>query len=409
MLNRRDFIKNSSLFAAASFLSPSMVMSEQNTRVPWMYTPGEKDTPYGMPSLYEERVKRSLSDPFLGSPFSISQTPIQHQRGSITPNGLHFGVHHNGIADIDPARHELIIHGLVEKPLRFSIESLLRYPMVSRVQFLECGANTAANAIVPNDAAPLSCQDLYGQLSGAEWTGVPLRVLLNEAGLRHSAKWVVAEGADSGNHARSIPLSKILDDAIVALYQNGERLRPAQGYPIRLFLPGWEGNTSVKWLHRLEVVDAPIFTKDESGMYAEPLREGGIEYFSFQMDVKSVITQPSAGQTLLDKGFCEISGLAWSGFGKVSKVEVSVDGGWRWTEAKLQGPVQAKSLTRFSLPWEWTGKETSLLSRATDEFGRTQPTRSEWKKRYADFSIGHYNAVQAWRIAQSGEVHNDYT
>lgn len=154
MLNRRDFIKSSSLFAAASFISPSMVMSEQNTRVPWMYTPGEKDTPYGMPSLFEERVKRSLSDPFLGSPFSISQTPIQHQRGNITPNGLHFGVHHNGIADIDPARHELIIHGLVEKPLRFSIESLLRYPMVSRVQFLECGANTAANVIVPNDAAP---------------------------------------------------------------------------------------------------------------------------------------------------------------------------------------------------------------------------------------------------------------
>lgn len=408
MLNRRSFLKNSSLFAATSFLLPGTAMSEQSKQVPWMYTAGKKDTPYGMPSLFEDHVKRSLSDPFPGSPFSISQTPIQYQRGSITPNGLHFGVHHNGIADIDPARHELIIHGLVEKPLRFSIESLLRYPMVSRVHFLECGANTAANAIVPNEAAPLSCQDLYGQLSGAEWTGVPLKLLLEETGLRHGAKWVIAEGADSGNHARSIPLSKILDDAIVALYQNGERLRPAQGYPIRLFLPGWEGNTSVKWLHRLEVVDAPIFTKDESGLYTEPLREGGIEYFSFQMDVKSVITQPSAGQILSGKGFCEISGLAWSGFGKVHKVEVSVDGGRRWTEAKLQGPVQSKSLTRFSLPWEWSGKETTLLSRATDEFGRTQPTRNEWKKRYADFSIGHYNAVQAWRIASSGEVHNDY-
>lgn len=408
MVKRRDFIRGSAVFAGASLAPVSVAGAGLEEQPSWLREPGRTDSEYGQPSTFEDDVKRGLAEPFSGSPFSVAYTPIQDQRGSITPNGLHFGVHHNGIPQIEPTRHELVLHGLVDKPLRFSVESLLRYPMVSRVHFLECSGNTAANALVPDEAASKTCQQLYGQLSGAEWTGVPLKVLLEEAGLRSNAQWVVAEGADSGNHARSIPLSKMQDDAMIALYQNGERLRPAQGYPMRLFLPGWEGNTSVKWLHRLEVVDAPVFTKDESGMYATPLRNGDIEYFSLPMAVKSVITQPSAGQTIPGKGFCEISGLAWSGHGRIAKVEVSVDGGRNWTQAELQKPVQSKCLTRFAVPWRWRGQEAVLLSRATDEFGNTQPGRSDWKKRYADYTINHYNAVQAWRISQSGEVHNDY-
>jgi sulfane dehydrogenase subunit SoxC len=279
--------------------------------------------------------------------------------------------------------------------------------MVSRILFLECSGNTAANALSPF-ARDDSCQDLYGQISGSEWIGVPVRLLLAEAGLEPTAKWAIAEGADGGSHARSIPVSKLLDDAVLAFYQNGERLRGAQGYPLRLLLPGWEGNTSVKWLQRLELTDTPAFTKDESGLYTEFLANGDIARFSFHMDVKSVITHPSGRQRLREKGFYEISGLAWSGHGRVGRVEVSADAGRTWATAELQRPVLDKALTRFVIPWRWDGKPTILLSRATDERGVRQPTREEWKSRYASHSFNHYNAVQQWRIESDGSVENVY-
>ena len=256
--------------------------------------------------------------------FSVWRTPLQDQRGIITPSGLHFAVHHSGIPDIEADRHSLMIHGLVKKPLQFDLERLQRYPMVSRIHFLECAGNSATNALSPF-ALDKSLGELSGEVSCSEWTGVPLAYLLNEAGLRDSASWVIAEGADAGSHTRSLPLSAVLKDAMVALYQNGERLRPSQGYPMRLFMPGWEGNVNVKWLHRLEVTDTPAYSKDESGMYTQVLADGRIERFAFPMDVKSVITRPSGLHTIPEpQGYFEISGLAWSGYGRIAKVDVSL-------------------------------------------------------------------------------------
>lgn len=387
--------------------TPKKLISESLPN--WMKTSGYADTEYGLPSEHERQVKRHLQKTTAEtSIFSIWHTPIEYQRGIITPSGLHFSVHHNGIPAIDPQKHVLMIHGLVDRPLKFDLESLMRYPMISNIHFLECAGNTAANAI---SLTPLdqSAQELSGQISGSEWAGIPLKYLLKEAGVKPEAKWAIAEGADGGSHSRSIPLSKLLDDAIIALYQNGERIRPSQGYPMRLFVPGWEGNANVKWLHRLEVTDQPAYTKDESGLYSDILDNGQIRHFSFHMDVKSMITRPSGKQFLPEKkGFYEVSGLAWSGYGKVKQVEVSADGGKTWANAHLEGPVLTKSLTRFTIPWQWNGAATTLLSRATDEYGRIQPTRDQWREQYASHSFNHYNAIQAWHISRDGVVENDY-
>ena len=414
LVDRRSFLLAGASFLAVSSAAPAHALEDAgDARIgagfpDWMKSPGRPDVGYGQPVSYERHIQKKPQEvvPEV-SGFTMWHTPIESQRGAITPNGLHFGIHHNGIPDIDPARHELLIHGLVDRPLKFSLERLLRYPMVSRILFIECSGNTAPNALSPF-ARDDSCQDLYGQISGSEWVGIPVRILLEEAGLRPRAKWAIAEGADGGSHSRSIPVSKLLDDAMLAFYQNGERLRGAQGYPMRLLLPGWEGNTSVKWLHRLELADTPAHTKDESGLYTEFLADGGIARFSFQMDVKSVITRPSGRQMLHEEGFYEISGLAWSGYGKVARVEVSADEGRSWADAELHGPVLDRALTRFSIPWRWDGKPTTLLSRATDERGVRQPARAEWKSRYASHSFNHYNAVQAWRVGADGGVENVY-
>lgn len=421
LMQRRSFLKSGARLTAAIGLASAVPVSAGNAAMPapnqpigaalppWMKTPGGADDAYGHPSRHERSLIRTKKeDAPQNSGFAMWHTPIETQRGIITPSGLHFAVHHNGIPDIDPQQHQLLIHGLVERPLRFDLERLLRYPIVSAVRFLECSGNTAANALSPW-ARDDSCGDLFGQISGSEWAGVPLSCLLREAGVKSHAGWVIAEGADGGSHSRSLPLSKLMDDAIVALYQNGERLRTSQGYPMRLFVPGWEGNVNVKWLHRLEVTDAPAYTKDESGLYTEVLANGDIERFSFHMDVKSVITHPSGNQVLPEaKGFYEISGLAWSGYGKIRKVEVSADNGKTWASARLDGPALDKALTRFSIPWQWDGMPTTLLSRATDEHGRTQPTRKQWKNKYAAHSFNHYNAIQAWRIDRYGRVENTY-
>jgi len=420
LLNRRAFLLSGlSLTGAASLAGavslPALAGGSAGTdklsdNLPaWMKVPGGNDIEYGLPANYEQYIKRELAPSSAEtSLFSIWHSPIQNQRGVITPSGLHFSVNHNGLPDIDPAKHQLIIHGLVDKPLKFDMESLLRYPIVSRIHFLECAGNTAPNA-VSLTALDQNAQQLFGQVSGSEWSGIPLRYLLKEAGIKPSAKWVIAEGADGGSHSRSIPIEKLLDDAFIALYQNGERIRPSQGYPMRLFIPGWEGNANVKWLHRLEVTDKPAFTKDESGLYSDILADGRIERFSFHMDVKSVITHPSGQQVLPEKrGFYEISGLAWSGYGKIKQVEVSADAGKTWAKAHIEQPVLSKSLTRFTIPWQWNGSSTTLLSRATDEHGRVQPTRDAWRDKYASYSFNHYNAIQAWHISNDGRVENTY-
>lgn len=418
LLERRAFLKTGLVFSAVTTGGASLAGSSGGTpsdagwaaaQPDWIRTPGGVDVPYGLPATAERHVvKTAMARSPQEAISNIWHTPLQHLRGTITPNGLHFGVHHNGIPLIDPNQHRLMIHGGVNKPLQFDLEQLMRFPMESRILFLECSGNTAANALSPY-ARDESCQGLFGQVSCTEWTGVPMRLLLQQAGIKPNATWCMAEGADGGSHLRSIPVSKLMDDGLLALYQNGERIRPAQGYPMRLLVPGWEGNMNVKWLHRLELSDQPAYSKDESGLYSEVLADGRIERFTFAMGVKSVITHPSGQQQLTDpKGFYEISGLAWSGHGKIRQVEVSADGGQTWALAKLNGPVLDKSFTRFSIPWQWCGRATTLMSRATDEGGHVQPTRSAWKGRYAAHSFNHYNAIQCWHIDRQGRVENTY-
>lgn len=408
LLPRRSFLGGGLALGVAGVSAASAV--PLGARMPaFMRTLGGADHGYGQPSKYEATLQRRLHPTApQGAGFAVWRTPLQAQRGIITPSGLHFSVHHNGLPDIASDGHELMIHGLVKNPLRFDQERLLRYPMVSKIHFLECAGNSAANALSPT-ALNHTLGDIAGEVSCSEWTGIPLSYLFNEAGLQDSAKWVVAEGADGGSHARSLPLSALLKDGMLALYQNGERLRPSQGYPMRLFMPGWEGNVNVKWLHRLEVTDTPAYTKDESGLYTQVLDNGQIERFAFTMEVKSLITHPSGLQTLPEsKGFYEIAGLAWSGRGRIAKVEVSADGGRTWALAQLHGPVLDRAFTRFTAPWQWSGKKATIMSRATDDHGYTQPTRSDWKRKYAVQSFNHYNAMQAWQVGTDGRVENVY-
>ncbi|MEO8008610.1 MAG: sulfite dehydrogenase, partial [Betaproteobacteria bacterium] len=314
--------------------------------------------------------------------------------------------HHNGVPDIDPEHHSLTIHGLVKRPLVFDMEALMRYPMVSRICFIECSGNSFFNAFP--EARDLSCGMINGLVSCAEWTGISLSVLLEEAGVDARAKWIVAEGADAATMGRSIPLAKALDDVLVALYQNGEPVRPEQGYPVRLVNPGYEGNTSIKWLHRIKVTDAPVYARDETSHYTDLLPDGKAEQFTFVMGVKSVITHPSGGMRMGRKGFYEISGLAWSGAGTIRRVEVSADGGKTWGDAHLNGPILDKNLTRFSMAWHWDGAPVQLQSRATDDKGRVQMTRSQWAAQYGPGQVYHYNALQSWDVSEMGEVRNAY-
>lgn len=398
----------SALGLLAGAAAPTGAATLAEGRLPWMRSFGGADEPYAAPSRHGPALLRSLAPEAAEGAGPIAwHTPIAAQRGIVTASGLHFAVHHNGLPDIDPQQHRLVLHGMVERPLRFDMDSLARYPNRSRVLFLECSGNSAANALSPT-AMDLDAQALSGQVSCGEWSGVPLALLLREAGVRPGAAWAIAEGADGGSHQRSIPLAKLMDDALLATHLNGEPLRPSQGFPLRLLLPGWEGNASVKWLHRLELTDRPAYTKDESGLYSEPLADGRLERFSFPMEVKSLITQPSGRMQLPAPGFVEIAGLAWSGRGRIARVEVSVDGGLGWADAVLHGPVLPQAFTRFTLPWRWTGRQAMLLSRATDDSGRVQPTRQAWKQRYAAHAFNHYNAIQAWRLGSDGRVGNVY-
>ncbi|HEX8603086.1 MAG TPA: sulfite dehydrogenase [Pseudoduganella sp.] len=370
----------------------------------WMREPGAGflQPPYGLPSPFEQHVLRKLPDPPPAFP-TATRTPLQSLFGSITPNGLFFERHHAGVPAIDPAQHRLMVHGLVERPLLLDMQALLRFPAVSRSHFIECSGNSMAEFKAPGKG---SVQDIHGLLSGAEWTGVRLADVLAEAGVLPSARWILAEGADAAAMTRSVPLAKALDDALLVYGQNGEMLRPEQGYPLRLLLPGFEGNMNIKWLRRLKVGDAPFQTREETAKYTDLMPDGTARQFTFQMGVKSVITSPSARQVLDGRGFREITGLAWSGHGRIARVEVSVDGGRRWQEARLDGPVQSRALTRFRFPWVWSGQEAVLQSRAVDEAGNVQPTRAALVGRDGQNSAYHYNAIQSWQVASNGEVSN---
>lgn len=359
--------------------------------------------PYGERSPFEKAARTFgvSSTPGTGS----SRTPLQDLYGTITPSSLHFERHHSGVPKIDPNRHELLVDGLVERPLVFTVKELQRFPAVSRFHFIECAGNSGRE----HEGRPgETAQRSHGLLSNSEWTGVPLKTVLDEAGLKRAARWIVAEGADASKLSRSLPLDKVLDDVLIAYGQNGEALRPEQGYPLRLIVPGWEGNTHIKWLDRIMVTDEPFMTRDEAANYTDLMPDGKARWFTFVMEAKSVITCPSGEQILDGHGSYEISGLAWSGRGRITRVEVSADGGKTWADARLHDPVLPKAATRFSLPWKWEGGEAALQSRCTDETGYVQPTREQLVSvrglHPGPDGFNHYNGIKTWFVHKDGKV-----
>ena len=346
-------------------------------------------------------------------------TPLQDSAGILTPASLHFmQTHDSRLPDIDPKQHRLTIHGMVDRPLSFTMEDLKRLPSVSRIHFLECHGNGSPMRHTDHEKkGGLPIQYVHGMTSCSEWTGVLLSVLLNEAGLQKGASWLVSEGGDDGKFSHTLPLAKAMDDVIVAYAQNGEPVRPEQGYPLRLVVPGFEGPSNVKWLRHIKVVDQPYMTWNESMNHSIPRPDlgGKSRWYHFEMAPKSVITRPSSGHKLPSKGFYEITGLAWSGGGTVRKVEISTDGGKSWKHAKLQTPVLRMAHTRFTFDWSWDGEETVIQSRCTDDRGEVQPSLAELNKNWgitdaAHSQVGsraiHINAIQPWKVARDGSVYD---
>ena len=402
LLHRRLFLTG----GAAAGLTFLTARAAPPDTPPWMKTPGMPMRGYGERSAHEVGVQRIVGAQPSTTGSGGSRTPIEALEGIITPSSLHFERHHNGVPNIDPAEHRVLIHGLVRRPLIFDVDALSRYPLVSRIQFLECSGNSAAL----NGAEPpqQTAGGLHGLVSCSDWTGVPLAILLDEAGVQPEGKWLLAEGADAAGMSRSVPLAKAYDDALLALYQNGERLRPSNGYPVRLFLPGYEGNMNVKWLRRIKVTAEPTMTKDETSKYSDLQPDGKALLFTFPMEVKSVITSPSGQQKMRGPGLYQISGVAWSGFGRIRRVDVSADGGKTWAQAALDGPVLDKALVRFRMAWRWDGGPSVLQSRAVDEHGTVQPTRAALLAKRGPAFRYHYNAIQSWAVAAAGDVSNVY-
>ncbi|WP_132053745.1 sulfite dehydrogenase [Pseudocnuella soli] len=343
----------------------------------------------GSRSPYEQPLRKP-SD-------TSSRTPLQDLYGTITPSDLHFERHHGGIPAIDPHRYELLIHGMVERPMVFTLADLKRFPSLSRIFFLECSGNFRSGK------EKMTPQDICGLTSQSEWTGVLLSTLFREVGIHPKATWFLAEGSDAAVMTRSIPVNKALEEGMIAFAQNGEALRPAQGYPARLLLPGWEGNTSVKWIRRIEVSDQPFMTREETAKYTEQVGDK-VRQFSFVMDARSVITFPTY-PAVVQKGWIEIRGIAWSGRGKITKVEISTDEGRSWQPAQLGGPVLDKAHTAFRYLWQWDGKATEIMSRAVDETGYTQPTLAQLKKARGNKMGGyHINSIIAWQVKSDGSV-----
>ena len=405
LLHRRALLSRGLVLASA--IGASTETSEAAAALPpGMLTPGAPLRLYGQPSSFEAQTVRRIGANRLSPGNGVAFTPLEDLEGMITPSGLHFERHHNGVPQIDPQQHRLLIHGLVKQPLSFGVEALQRYPMRSQIVFIECGGNSSAGW----NSAPVQrpVGSIHGLISCSEWTGVPLSHLLNEAGLDPRATWAVAEGADAVAMNVSLPVTKLMDDCIVALYQNGEAIRPENGYPLRLIAPGWEGVLNVKWLHRLLLTDQPVMARNETAKYTELQPDGRARAFTFLMDVKSVITSPSAGQRMAGPDVYELRGLAWSGHGRIRQVEVSADGGRSWAEAALQEPVLPRCLTRFRAAWKWNGDPAVLKSRATDEAGNVQPERAALVGQRGSNGYFHCNAIAAWGVDDDGSVTHVY-
>jgi len=359
---------------------------------------------YGERSEYEKDVIRYISPNLRSRHTGANFSPLDKLEGVITPSSLHFERHHGGVPNVNPANYRLVIHGMVERPLMFTLQDLKRFPSVTRTYFIECAGNGQNGYRNPPDMT-LTATRSRGLMSNSSWTGVPLSILLKEAGIKEGARWLIPEGQDAAAYTRSLPLEKALEDVLVAYAQNGEAIRPEQGYPVRLVVPGWEGSIQVKWLRRIQVTDTPVMSKDETSEYTDVMSDGKIWAFTWVMDPESIITYPS-GLQQISRGFHEIRGLAWSGHGRIRLVEVSLDGGQSWKRASIEPAPDALSAVRFKYNWVWDGRETVIMSRATDEKGNTQPTQEEFFRKWARNNRYHYNAIQAWRIGADGKVVN---
>ena len=442
--DRRQFLRNSAAlaaFAAGAAVVPSaraqnldaengkVTDTPENQQAALNGTPGlapgqKFDAIYGVRSRYETAGRvggigaySTGPDGKAVRPYIGGLTPIQDLIGTITPSSLHFFNNHGYLPpDIDPNEHRLVIHGMVDRPMTFTMEDIYRLPSVTRPYFVECNANgyTFGARMAPDANAQIT----HGLASCSIWTGVPASHLMDLVGVKKGASWIVAEGAEGAHHSKSIPMWKVLDDALIVYGQNGEALRPEQGYPLRFFAPGFEGINNIKYLRRIKVVDTPYLQERETSAYQTVMNsgkyaDGKARWFQFEMGPKSVIIRPSGTMQIASKGYYEITGLAWSGAGAVKRVEISTDNGKSWKDADLQGPAMPKAHTRFTMPWRWDGQETVLLSRTTDERGQVQPSLEELGKLWgvdADYFkngvVGHTNAIQPWRVAADGKIYN---
>ncbi|MCK9485711.1 MAG: sulfite dehydrogenase [Dehalococcoidia bacterium] len=413
-LSRRRLIAGSAVAAGAFALSRYGATFAQAPD-PGLPVPGNPAGTVGLPfSGY------GIRSPFLDFPRTFngeglrqfagaSFTPLQDLDGMITPSDLHYQRNHNGTPIIDPAEHRLTVHGMVGRPKTYTVDEIHRFPRYSQIHFVECSGNSGSG--FTGSDADATAQDVHGLVSTSEWIGVPVSTLIEDVGgVQDGAAWALAEGSDGAAMTRSIPLEKLMDDAMIAFIQNGEPIRPEQGFPFRLLLPGWEGNSQIKWLRRLEFWTEPFQTKEETKNYTDVLDDGRARQFTFVMEAKGLITWPSVGKDIPAPGFWEIRGMAWSGRGRVERVEVSVDGGDTWEDARLEEPVLSKAVTRFRFPWQWDGSEAVIVSRTTDETGYVQPTQQELldTERYAPQTGYHYNGQQPWRVASDGTVTNGF-
>lgn len=366
---------------------------------------GVDANPYGKPSEFEKDVvRRHVRWLTASTESSVNFTPIHKLEGIITPNGVCFERHHAGVAEIDPAQHRLMINGLVDKPLVFTMEDLKRFPRTNKIYFLECAANTGMEW---RGAQLNGCQFTHGMIHCVMYTGVMLKHVLEEAGLKTSAKWVMPEGGDASAMNRSVPVEKALDDCMLAFAMNGEALRPEQGYPLRLVVPGWEGNMWVKWLRRIEVGDKPWHTHEETSKYTDLMENGKSRRFTWEMDCKSIITNPSPQAPITHgKGHTVLTGLAWSGRGTIDRVDITLDGGKNWTPARIDGPTLPKALHRFYYEFDWDGSPLLMQSRAIDSTGYLQPTKDELRSVRGTNSIYHNNSIQTWYVKSNGEAEN---
>ena len=410
--DRREFLRKGLAVAAgvtAGAAAPALAKGNPADMAPnvpsWTKSLGRGVVarPYGRPSDFTDLQRRTVPWLTASPESSISFSPLQDLKGIITPSGLHFERYHGGIPEVNPDSYQLMIHGLVDRPLIFTMEDLLRMPSVSEIRFIECPAN---GGMEWKGAQMEALQFTHGMISCSEWTGVRLSTLLDYVGVKPEGKWILAEGSDASGMSRSIPMEKALDDAMVCYAQNGEPLRPEQGYPVRLMVPGWEGNVSIKWLRRIEVGDQPWYHREETSKYTDLMPDGRSRKFTFVQEANSVVTNPCPENPIRKKGFIEIEGLAWSGRGTIKAVDLSFDGGVTWKQAEIKGVALPKALTRFSFKTEWNGEEWMLQSRAVDDTGYVQPTLAQLREARGVNSIYHKNSIHTWNVHANGEVHN---